>query len=431
MSSSTSLALVLIFCFLSTIFSERIHTPVHKMDTEGIVDLEALATGIRVKYGYSSTSPLDRRFKGGVGLMNYMQDEGYFATINIGTPPRKFSVNVDTGSSDLWVTSQLEDCTGGGDAYKDDPVFPLYDSSQSSSYKVLNSSNTTITYGTGSVKGTAASEVMSFGGFTTNDQVFVNVLQDRVCFRNNSGLMGMAWPALSQTGNTTKPEFDRVHQNAPGAGVNETIYTGDIEYLNLTKLWPTAPEMYWQLNLSALSVINQTYQTSPSRQLAIIDTGTTIIGGPSDQVTSFWSLVPGAVPMGWPNNGFYEYPCSTSLGVTLTFVGGRAWKIADEDMSVTTITYKNGTKTCAGSIFDLRSGASPFTSFGNVSWVIGGTFLKNVYSVFREDPPSVGFAELKPEFVFHKNTAVSLKAMNLRAFLSGVGWVILLFVLQG
>lgn len=29
-----------------------------------------------------------------------------------------------------------------------------------------------------------------------------------------------------------------------------------------------------------------------------------------------------------------------------------------------------------------------------ITWVVGDTFLKNVYSVYRYDPPAVGFATL-------------------------------------
>lgn len=35
-----------------------------------------------------------------------------------------------------------------------------------------------------------------------------------------------------------------------------------------------------------------------------------------------------------------------------------------------------------------RSGNSP------ISWIVGATFLKNVYSVFRYNPPAIGFAAL-------------------------------------
>lgn len=43
---------------------------------------------------------------------------------------------------------------------------------------------------------------------------------------------------------------------------------------------------------------------------------------------------------------------------------------------------------CVGSIF-VYSGSS-----SGPGWIVGDTFLKNVYSVFRANPPSVGFAAL-------------------------------------
>ncbi len=36
------------------------------------------------------------------------QDEGYLATIQMGTPPRDFLILMDSGSSDFWVGG--EDC---------------------------------------------------------------------------------------------------------------------------------------------------------------------------------------------------------------------------------------------------------------------------------------------------------------------------------
>lgn len=33
-------------------------------------------------------------------------DEGYLATVQIGTPPRKFSVLMDSGSADFWVGAE-------------------------------------------------------------------------------------------------------------------------------------------------------------------------------------------------------------------------------------------------------------------------------------------------------------------------------------
>jgi len=74
-----------------------------------------------------------------------------------------------------------------------------------------------------------------------------------------------------------------------------------------------------------------------------------------------------------------------------------------------------GSSQCLGAIFDLSLGSNIPSGSGNPSWVVGDTFLvckslsngmlyadppplcalqKNVYSVYRASPPSVGFAQL-------------------------------------
>jgi cathepsin D len=40
---------------------------------------------------------------------------------------------------------------------------------------------------------------------------------------------------------------------------------------------------------------------------AAIDTGTTLIGGPSDDVKSFWAAVPGSQSMGFEMEGYYSF----------------------------------------------------------------------------------------------------------------------------
>jgi cathepsin D len=90
-------------------------------------------------------------------------------------------------------------------------------------------------------------------------------------------------------------------------------------------------------------------------------------------------------------SGFFQFPCSTTLNVSMAF-GGSLWPISPADMNLGSVT-KSGSM-CIGGLFDLTQGSSIEANEGNPSWVVGDTFLKNVYSVFRQDPLSIGFAQL-------------------------------------
>jgi cathepsin D len=64
--------------------------------------------------------------------------------------------------------------------------------------------------------------------------------------------------------------------------------------------------------------------------------------------------------------------------------GGPAYTVSPDDFQQASLE----SDLCMGAFFALEtSGSTP-------AWIVGDTFLKNVYSVFRFNPPSVGFATL-------------------------------------
>jgi len=157
---------------------------------------------------------------------------------------------------------------------------------------------------------------------------------------------------------------------------NSAYYTGSINYVSLTA------QNYWLIPLGGITINGKTL--TPGGQAAI-DTGTSLIGGPSDAMANIYAQIPGAAPGTGDLAGYYVYPCSTKVTVSLKF-GGTDYSINSVDFSRP--ADSSGT-TCLGSFF-------PIDLNGNtVQWIVGDSFLKNVYSVYRSQPPAVGFATVK------------------------------------
>ena len=60
----------------------------------------------------------------------------------------------------------------------------------------------------------------------------------------------------------------------------------------------------------------------------IIDSGTTIIYGTSDQVRDFYNKIPGSLVYG-DGNGFYSYPCNSNPVLSFNW-GGESWEVSQE-----------------------------------------------------------------------------------------------------
>jgi len=265
------------------------------------------------------------------------------------------------------------------------------------------------------VLGTLGSDNVTMGGFTVPSQTFLSVdaMTTGLVESPVSGLMGLAFESLASTQST--PFWQAITNNnllsapemsfwlardsdptsasslAPGGvftlgGTNTSLFSGDIEFLDLA-----STPSFWLLSLSSLTVNGKSLTLSTSKPLSAIDTGTTLIGGPSEDVLNLYGLIPGSVSLGNLNPGFFGFPCSTEVTVSMNF-GGQSWSINPQDFNSGQVP--NSRTLCQGAIFDLSQGSNNVGGGSNPDWVVGDTFLKNVYSVFRSSPASVGFAQL-------------------------------------
>jgi len=330
-------------------------------------------------------------------LANQNADSSYYGTVAIGTPAVSYNVVMDTGSSDLWVTSSK--CEGNCDGVN------TFSSSQSTSFTNL-STPFEIKYGSGSAQGSLGKDVVQMAGFSVPNQVFAlcDVVSSDLLQSPVSGLIGLAWQSIASSGAeplwqtlassgawdepvmafqiTRFTNISQVRTLEPGGTftmgtLNSSLYTGDIDYVNL----PSDGVNYWTLPLTTLTVQGNSI-TLPSGKdsYAAIDTGTTLIGGPQDTIAAIYASIPGSEPASGDYEGYYSYPCDTNVNVTMSF-GGRSWSVSSADFVMTKVSGN----TCIGGFFATES---------TPAWIVGDTFLKNVYSVFRYNPPSVGFADL-------------------------------------
>lgn len=406
---STFICLLSLPCLFSTleVVAEPAHFPIRRSSKpRGIEHYAAAADNLRAKYGYAPSTKHKRQTSQSIPTTNQNADSSYFATVTVGTPPQPFNVILDTGSSDFWLAStQCVSCQG----------MPLFDPSKSSTLKT-EATSVTIRYGSGSVLGSLAQDTITMGGFTVPQQIWLTVTQAtaQIVSGSVSGIMGLAFSAIAATGATPfwqalvnnnqlqAPEMSffltrfvnqaTATEEEPGGvftlgGTNATFFKGDIDFVNMPSSVQTS---FWLLQLSSLTVGGNPVRISTGNAaLSAIDTGTTLIGGPSADVAAFWSAVPGSqrvVGM----QGFFSFPCSTIIQVTIAF-GGKTWPINSDDMNLGRISSLSSQ--CLGGIFDLSQGSSAGGG-SSPSWVVGDVFLKNVYSVFRATPPSIGFAEL-------------------------------------
>jgi len=363
---------------------------------------------LRGKYsvGGRNKATSGRRAVAGFSMTNQQSDASYFAQVNVGTPPQSFNLILDTGSSDLWVTdSQCANCQ---------TATPKYDSSKSNTVS-LSQFGTTIRYGSGQVAGQIGTETVSMGGFSVAKQTFLaaSQLSTGLLDGSVSGIMGLAFDTITATRSTPfwqnllnnklldSPEMSfwmtrfrnvpTANEEEPGGiftlgGTNSTLFTGDIEFLDM----PSNPS-FWLLNLKTVTVNGKSVTiASGDASISAIDTGTTLIGGPTQDVAAIYAAVPGAAPID-TESGFYSFPCNTKVEISLSF-GGKLWPINSADMNLGRVS--TGSTQCVGGIFDLSLGSNIVSGGGNPNWVVGATFLKNVYSVYRADPPSIGFAQL-------------------------------------
>ncbi|KAL5705095.1 hypothetical protein ACHQM5_023440 [Ranunculus cassubicifolius] len=120
-------------------------------------------------------------------------DAQYFGEIGIGTPPQKFTVIFDTGSSNLWVPSAK--CHFSVACY----FHSKYKSSQSHTYE-KNGKSAAIHYGTGAISGFFSEDNVQVGDLIVKKQEFIEATREpSITFlvAKFDGILGLGFQEIS------------------------------------------------------------------------------------------------------------------------------------------------------------------------------------------------------------------------------------------
>ncbi|CAG8617081.1 8724_t:CDS:2 [Racocetra fulgida] len=325
-------------------------------------------------------------------------DCSYYGLIIIGG--QSFTVNFDTGSSDLWVPAiQCKFLECG--------IHNRFDPKKSPTFVPAPHPNRfTIDYGYDSttISGYIGLDTVTLGGITVTNQTFgLAIVDDLNLVFEEDGILGLAFPQLSSfkapcviksmkdqnmivhsivafhLGRYKLDHSDKNFMNI--GGIDPNAYVGEIVYNNildnLLGSWG-----YWAIMMDDIYVDKASMGATNSS--AIIDTGTANLWGDPSCVKDIHYNIPGSYFDGY----LWYIPCDTKTVVSLVF-NSVAYEINPIELVVQEIML--------GPLCQSAIQENP-KSLPRKFWLVGAFFLSNVYSVFDFDNRQIGFAKAKGNF---------------------------------
>ncbi|XP_062396468.1 pepsin A-like [Sardina pilchardus] len=364
-------------------FSECFRVPLIKGKTaRQTLQEKGLWEEYRKRYPYQPWNKFQTQ--NGAESMTNDADLSYYGVISLGTPPQSFGVIFDTGSSNLWVPSVY--CTSSSACNNHRKFNPQSSSTYQSTQQTVQ-----IAYGTGSMTGLLGYDTLEVGGITVSNQIF-GLSETEAPFLANmqwDGILGLAFPSLSASGAT--PVFDNMMSQGLVSqdlfsvylsGNSETgsvVLFGEIDsqyYTGSLKWVPLTSETYWQIKMDSVTINGNVVACAGGCQ-AIVDTGTSLIVGPSNDISNMNA---------WVGASTDQYGDATvTCGNT-------------QNMPEVTFTLNGYAFTLPASAYVSQGYGSCSTGFGNGGsdqlWILGDVFIRQFYTVFDRQYNMVAFAPI-------------------------------------
>ncbi|KAI7887782.1 aspartic peptidase domain-containing protein [Mucor mucedo] len=393
------LSSALVLCLLKPVLTEPLNVGLESTQSRPMNTPERVKRAL-AKYNINDEKINARvRSAGGgasIELSSAYVDIEYLGYIHIGTPPQKFNMDFDTGSSDIWIPSMA--CGNSCGSHR------RYDSTLSSTYESGANKTWALHYGDGSsVIGNTARDTVHLGNISQPGQLIGLVSKETAQFATDrflDGIFGLGFPPLAFTGinnsivedlhwSGTIPapivSFHLGHYRDGGKGeilfgdMNADHFEGELKYV------PVTIKKYWQVDLTNVMVDGNPIlnKTLP----AIVDTGTTLIIVPAYIAKEIHAKIPGAEysPMyGW------RIPCSFGEQTTEETI---VFQLGQEEFPIPLRDFVRA-KTSPSS-GDVQMCYSGIAQANTPLIILGDTFLRSFYSVFDFGNARIGLARSK------------------------------------
>jgi hypothetical protein len=337
-------------------------------------------------------------------------DVGYAAIIKIGTPPQSFSILMDSGSADFWVTGEnCQSCVSDSGFLSFHALIPL--DMQGTNHTALGSKSSSsfvdtqklfgVVYGKGSMNGSKVTDDVTIAGLTLRGLAFGASVQESDDFIDAQfdGLMGLAQSSLSQQQVLTPVEelFEqgliqeaitsyKISRLRDDENDGEITFGGldqsKFDQNTLVTLDNVNPQGFWEANFSSVTMNGKRLHVNGLS--AILDTGTTLMVVPQQDALAIHQAIPGAKSDG---NGGFLVPCTTNASLALTF-GGQIFSIESTDLAFLPVDPNDLEGDCL-------SGISPGNIDGAAVWLVGDVFLKNAYYSTNVNKNKISLARLQ------------------------------------
>ncbi|KAL2265690.1 hypothetical protein VTJ83DRAFT_6790 [Remersonia thermophila] len=337
---------------------------------------------------YDVSEPIEPTEPNSAGIFQYGPDYSYFIQVQVGTPSQSMFMLLDTGAANTWMMGAKCQSAACG-------LHDTFDESASTTWR-KTADFFGIQYGSGNVSGFVGTDTASFAGLTIRELTFGLASHVNDSFKHFAfdGILGLGMGDSVTGGNFLSHLKNNkildslvlgISLNRGSDGVNDgqitfggvdpAKFTGEITYSDIAP--PQRAKGEWAITMDGASYDGK--GAGSTNVLAYIDTGTSFIFAPPADLDELFKHVPGS--SSYDNKRYREYqvPCNTTTPIVLTFAG-ESYEISPADWIL-----PKGDK-CVGNLYgwEVRPGTG--------SWLLGDTFLKNVYSVYDADKKRIGFA---------------------------------------